>query len=119
MGQGGGGIDLLVVDAGGAVADFADRGFLADVTDLQADAVAAAVSEDMVTSRAVDGKLYALETWTTAQFLDHNKALLKKAGVTPPGAEPGQPWTCELLTEAARKVQSAGAAQVLPFLFDQ
>lgn len=118
MGQGGGGIDLLVVDAGGAVADFANRGFLADVTDLQADAVAAAVSEDMVTSRVVDGKLYALETWTTSQFLYYNKALLKKAGVTPPGAEPDQPWTYEQLTEAARKVQSAGAAQY-PFLFDQ
>ena len=118
MGQGGGGIDLLVVDAGGAVADFANRGYLADLSDMKADAVKAAVSPDMVSAREVDGKLYALETWTTSQFLYYNKDILAKAGVDEPSSDPTKPWTYEQLTEATKKVQSASAAQY-PFLFDQ
>lgn len=118
MGQGGGDIDLMVVDAGGALADFANRGYLADISDLKADALKAALSKDMVTSRVVNGKLYALETWTTAQFLYYNKDILKKAGVEAPPADATNPWTYQQLTEAAQKVKAAGAAQY-PFLFDQ
>lgn len=118
MGQGGSGIDLLVVDAGGAVADFAHRGYLADLSDMKADAVKAAVSPDMVSSREVDGKLYALETWTTSQFLYYNKDILAKAGVDEPSSDPSKPWTYQQLTEAATKVQEANATQY-PFLFDQ
>ena len=118
MGQGGGGIDLMVVDAGGAVLDWQSRGYLADISDLKEDAVAAAVSEDMVTAREVDGKLYALEPWTTSQFLYYNSDILAAAGVEPPSSDPTQPWTYEQLTEAAQKVKDAGAAEY-PFLFDQ
>lgn len=118
MGQGGGGIDLMVVDAGGAVLDWQNRGYLADISDLKEDAVAAAVSEDMVTAREVDGKLYALEPWTTSQFLYYNTDLLAAAGVEPPSSDPAEPWTYEQLTEAAQKVKDAGAAEY-PFLFDQ
>lgn len=118
MGNGGGGIDLMVVDAGGALADFANRGYLADLNDLKADAVAAAVSPDMVNSRVVNGKLYAIETWTTSQFLYYNKDILAKSGVTDPSSDPSKPWTYEQLTDAAKKVQAAKATQY-PFLFDQ
>ena len=118
MTSGGAGIDLMVVDAGGAVLDWDNRGFLADISDMKDDAVAAAVSEDMVTAREVDGRLLALETWTTSQFLYYNADILAAAGVEPPSSDPTEPWTYEELTDAARKVQDAGAAEY-PFLFDQ
>ncbi|MFE2772910.1 ABC transporter substrate-binding protein [Microbacterium resistens] len=118
MTGGGGDIDLMVVDAGGAVLDWANRGFLADISDLKDAAIDAAVSEDMVTAREADGKLYALETWTTSQFLYYNPEILAAAGVEPPSSDPQQPWTYEQLTDAARKIKDAGAAQY-PFLFDQ
>ncbi|WP_251439036.1 ABC transporter substrate-binding protein [Microbacterium sp. USTB-Y] len=118
MGQGGGGIDAFVVDAGGAIVDWQKRGYLADISDLRSDAEAAAVSKDMVQAREVDGKLYALEPWTTSQFLYYNKSILDKAGVTAPGDDPSKPWTYEELTAAAQKVKDAGAAEY-PFLFDQ
>jgi ABC-type glycerol-3-phosphate transport system substrate-binding protein len=118
MGQGGGGIDLMVVDAGGALADFANRGYLADISTLKVDALDVALSEDMVTSRMVNGKLYALETWTTAQFLFYNKDALAKAGVQEPPADPSKPWTYQQVTSAAKKVLAAKTAQY-PLLFDQ
>lgn len=118
LASGGSGIDLLVVDAGGAVLDWDTRGFLADVSDLRDDAIAAAISEDMVTAREVDGRLLAIEPWTTSQFLYYNTDILEAAGVEPPSSDPTQPWTYEQLTEAARQVQEAGAAEY-PFLFDQ
>ncbi|WP_353114887.1 sugar ABC transporter substrate-binding protein [Microbacterium sp.] len=118
MAGGGGDIDLMVVDAGGAVADWATRGFLADISDLKDAATKAAVSEDMVTSREYKGKLYALETWTTSQFLYYNADVLKKAGIEPPSSDPTKPWTYEQLTAAAQKIKDAGAAEY-PFLFDQ
>ncbi|ALX66426.1 ABC transporter substrate-binding protein [Microbacterium sp. XT11] len=118
MTGGGGDIDVMVVDAGGAVLDWAKRGFLADISDLKEDAVAAALSEDMVTAREADGKLYALETWTTSQFLYYNVDILAAAGIEPPVDDPAQPWTYEELTAAAQKIKDAGAAEY-PFLFDQ
>ncbi|WP_116947378.1 ABC transporter substrate-binding protein [Jiangella endophytica] len=118
MGSGGEGIDLMVVDAGGAALDWNNRGYLADITDLREDAIAAAVSESMVTAREVDGKLLALAPWTTSQFLYYNVDVLAAAGVEAPPSDPATPWTYEQLTEAARAVQSAGAAEY-PLLFDQ
>lgn len=118
MNQGGGDIDLMVVDAGGALADFATRGYLEDISDLKEEALEVALSPDMVTSREVDGKLYALETWTTAQFLYYNKTALQQAGIAEPSGDPTQPWTYQQLTDAARTIQAAEAAQY-PLLFDQ
>lgn len=118
MSQGGDGIDLLVVDAGGALIDWKNRGYLGNLTSLKADAEKAAVSKDMVTARTIDGQLYALEPGTTSQFLYFNKSLLAKAGVNFPSSDPSTPWTYEQLTSAANKVKDAGAA-TYPFLFDQ
>ncbi len=118
LGGGGSDIDVLVVDAGGGIVDWANRGFLADLSALQSDAVDAAVSEDMVTAREVDGTLYALPVWTTSQFLYYNADALAAAGVEAPPSDPEKPWTYEQLTAAAQKVKDAGAAEY-PFLFDQ
>lgn len=118
LGGGGGGIDVMVVDAGGAAMDWTNRGFLADLNDMRDDAIAAAVSENMVTARQVDGTLRAIEPWTTSQFLYFNTDLLKAAGVDVPSSDPSTPWTYEQMTDAARTVQTAGVAEY-PFLFDQ
>lgn len=110
-------IDLFVVDTG-VIEDFANRGYLADLDDMKEDAIAAAVSPDMVEANMVDGKLLAIETWTTSQFLFYNKDILAKAGVEAPSGDPSQPWTWEQLTAAAQQIKDADAAQY-PFLFDQ
>lgn len=110
-------IDLFVVDTG-VIEDFSNRGFLADLSDMKADATAAAVSPDMITANVVNGKLLAIEPWTTSQFLFYNKDALAKAGVTAPSADPSQPWTWEKLKAAAQKVKYSKAAQY-PLLFDQ
>lgn len=118
MGQGGGGIDVLNVDAGGELADFASRGYLADLSSMKSKAEAAALSADMVTSREYKGKLCAIAPWTTAQFLYYNADMLKQAGVTPPSSDPSKPWTWQELQAAATKVKDANAA-TYPLLFDQ
>lgn len=118
MAQGGSGIDLMVVDAGGALADFANRRYLADISNLKGDALGVALSPDMVTSRVHNGRLYALETWTTAQFLYYNKDALQKSGVAAPSSDPAKPWTYQQVTAAAKKIQASKAAQY-PLLFDQ
>ncbi|MFC7405785.1 ABC transporter substrate-binding protein [Georgenia alba] len=112
------GIDLVVVDAGGAARDWDNRGFLADISDLRDEATDAAVSPDIVSSREVDGRLLALAPWTSSQFLYYNTDVLEAAGVEPPPADPTAPWTYEQLQDAARAVADAGAAQY-PLLFDQ
>ncbi|WP_336626037.1 MULTISPECIES: sugar ABC transporter substrate-binding protein [unclassified Microbacterium] len=118
LGGGGGGIDVMVVDAGGAAVDWTNRGFLADLDDMKDEAMKAAVSESMVTAREVDGTLRAIEPWTTSQFLYYNTDVLDAAGVDAPPSDPESPWTYEELTDAARKVQAAGVTEY-PFLFDQ
>jgi len=118
LGGGSSDIDVLVVDAGGGIVDWANRGFLADLSASKDAAVAAAVSEDMITAREVDGALYALPVWTTSQFLYYNADVLAAAEVEAPSSDPEQPWTYEQLTAAAQKVKDAGAAEY-PFLFDQ
>lgn len=118
LGGGGGGIDVMVVDAGGAAVDWTNRGFLADLDDMKDEAIEAAVSESMVTAREVDGTLRAIEPWTTSQFLYYNTDVLDAAGVEAPSSDPASPWTYEELTDAAREVQAAGVTEY-PFLFDQ
>lgn len=118
LGGGGGGIDVMVVDAGGAAMDWTNRGFLADLNNLKDDAVAAAVSESMVTAREVDGVLRSIEPWTTSQFLYYNTDVLEAAGIEPPSSDPSEPWTYEQLTQAASEVKNAGVTEY-PFLFDQ
>lgn len=115
--QGAKNLDLFVVDTG-QLQDTWKRGYLADLSDLQSKAEAAAVSPDMVKANVVDGKLGAIETWTTSQFLYYNKDLLAKAGIDAPSADPASPWTYEQMTAAAQKVKDASAAQY-PFVWDQ
>jgi ABC-type glycerol-3-phosphate transport system substrate-binding protein len=62
-------------------------------------------------------KLWALPIANSTQLLYYNKALLKKAGLAEPSADPGQRMTWEQLTTDAKKAKDAGAQY--GFLFGQ
>lgn len=62
-------------------------------------------------------KLWALPIANSTQLLYYNKALLKKAGLAEPSADPAQRTTWEQLTKDAAKAKSAGAQY--GFLFGQ
>jgi ABC-type glycerol-3-phosphate transport system substrate-binding protein len=114
-----GGADLDVFNVVPAwIRDYANRGFLADLSDLKPKAEAAAVSPDMVTANEVDGKLLAISPWTTSQFLYYNAAVLTKAGIAPPSADPAKRWTWQQLRAAAQTLKDKNAVQY-PMMFDQ
>ncbi|MBU2667316.1 sugar ABC transporter substrate-binding protein [Actinoplanes bogorensis] len=62
-------------------------------------------------------KLWALPIANSSQLLYYNKALLKKAGLAEPSADPNQRMTWEQLTKDAAKAKSSGAQY--GFLFGQ
>lgn len=115
VGSGDPSIDVLLVDAG-AAASLASRGWLADLTEYQAEAeqtsIAASVEQNMW-----DEKMWALPMWTSAQYLYYNVDLLEAAGVELPSLSSNERWTWEELVEAATAAQDAGAEWGL--LFDQ
>lgn len=117
LSQGGADLDVLnLVPAW--IRDYANRGFLADLSDLRADAEKVAVSKDMVENNVIDGKLLAISPWTTSQYLYYNAAALKKAGITPPSMDPEKRWTWQQVRAAAEKLKAGGAVQY-PIMFDQ
>lgn len=108
-------IDVLYADPS-SIPSYVAKGWLTDLSSDRAKANAADLAST-VTASTYRGKLYALPMWTSAQFLYYNKALLKKAGVTPPAMSPAKRWTWEQVVAAAKKAQHAGAQYGL--LFDQ
>lgn len=95
---------------------FVHRNFLADLTALLPELKKVADPQS-VEATSVDGKLWALPLWTSTQLLYYNKALLTKAGVPLPAADPAQRLTWETLIDQARKARAAGAKW--GFSFDQ
>lgn len=95
---------------------FVHRHFLEDLSALlpALKSVADAASVD---ATSWEGKLWALPLWTSTQLLYYNKALLEKAGIAPPAADPKQRLTWEALVPMARKARQAGAK--FGFSFDQ
>jgi multiple sugar transport system substrate-binding protein len=100
-------IDVYAVDQP-TISSLAARGFLQDVSQIS-DKVKASALPSLYDVNVYDGKLVAAPISTSTQFMFYNVDLLKKAGVTPPSSDPSQRWTWEQTTEAAKKVQSAGA----------
>jgi ABC-type glycerol-3-phosphate transport system substrate-binding protein len=99
-------IDVYTVDQP-RVAQLAAKGFLVDLSSLDGrlkDATSTASYE----ANHFRGKLWSLPMWNSTQFLFYNKDALKRAGVTPPGADPQQRWTWEQVAAAGRKAQGAG-----------
>ncbi len=109
------GIDVYTVDQS-RIASYAARGFLVDLTEHAQEVKDAALAPQYDIS-TWNEKLWGMPIWTSEQYLFYNKALLAKAGVTPPGSDENERWTWERVTDAARKAKAAGATWGL--LFDQ
>lgn len=93
---------------------FAARGYLADLTDRVGD-VEGQVLPTAYEASQYDGKLYSLPIWTSEQVLYYNTALLKKAGIEPPGTDPEKRWTWEETFSAAKEAQGSEAKWGLVF----
>ncbi|WP_197430060.1 sugar ABC transporter substrate-binding protein [Auraticoccus cholistanensis] len=108
-------IDLYDVDEP-RLASFAARGYLADLSDLRAEA------EGKIDPKALDatsyqGKQYAMPRWTSTQLLYYNTELLEDAGVEAPSSDPSQPMTWQEVAAAGEQAQQAGAKY--GFTFEQ
>ncbi|TCO38127.1 multiple sugar transport system substrate-binding protein [Kribbella antiqua] len=102
-------IDVYTVDQP-RVSQLAAKGFLVDLTDLDAK-TKAATSQASYDANHFRDKLWSLPMWNSTQFLFYNKSALKKAGVTPPTTDPEQRWTWEQVATAGKKAQQAGGTK--------
>ncbi len=92
------------------IAALAQRGYVEDIT-AQFAPYASSWQKPAYTGSTADGKLYGVPLATSTQLLYYNKALVAKAGVTTPVADPQKPTTWQDLKSAAQSVQSKGGAQ--------
>jgi len=102
-----GGIDVFDSDMPRTSA-YAARGWLSDITPVFGD-LSSQIDKASIDSSSVDGKLLAMPLQTSSQLLYFNKALLTKAGVTPPTADSANTWTWQQVAAAGKKAQAAGA----------
>lgn len=93
-------IDVYTVDQP-RVAQLAAKGFLVDLSDLDAQLKDATTPAQYDANHYQD-TLYSLPMWNSTQFLFYNKTVLQEAGITPPPADPSQRWTWEQVSEAGR-----------------
>ncbi|WP_157996361.1 sugar ABC transporter substrate-binding protein [Kribbella sp. VKM Ac-2569] len=103
------GIDVYTVDEP-RVSQLAAKGFLTDLSDLDAKAKTSFSATAYKTNRFRD-KLWSLPMWNSTQFLFYNKTALAKAKVTPPTADPEQRWTWEQVEAAGRKAMQSGGTK--------
>lgn len=108
-------IDVMYVDAG-AVGAVGAKGWLEDLSSYRAEAEKVSLAAALE-GNVYNGKLLALPMWTSSQYLYYNKAILEKAGVTPPTSDPASRWTWEQVVAAGKKAQATGAQYGL--LLDQ
>ncbi|MFF1592998.1 ABC transporter substrate-binding protein [Streptomyces sp. NPDC058286] len=105
-------IDVYCVDQP-RVPALAARGFLTDLTPVSQRA-RAAVTEEQYEISSWEGILRSLPVWTSTQYLFYNTALLKKAGVNVPSADPADRWTWERILDAGRRaMKRAGSDYAL------
>jgi multiple sugar transport system substrate-binding protein len=99
-------------------AALAARGFLMNLSETPYGALAKRnLFPQSVVASSYQGQIFSAPMWSSSQVLYYNKALLKKAGVTPPSQDPEQRWTWEQLYDAAQKTRKAGSQ--CGFMFDQ
>lgn len=92
----------------------ASRGYALDISD-QFGELSDAWQPPATEGSSFDGKLYGAPLATSTQLLYYNKALLEKAGLDAPSADPESRVTWEQLTDDAKKAQDAGASYGLTF----
>lgn len=109
------GIDVYGADTP-RVPAFASRGYLMDLEAYrgQIEAVANKQAQNAV---SYDGKIWAFPLWTSSQLLFYNRALLAKAGLTPPSAKIEDRMTWDQLLPLADKAKAGGAEW--GFVFEQ
>ena len=95
---------------------FARRGYLLDLSDLRPE-FEQSVSEKAIQAVSAENKLWSFPLWTSTQVMFYNKALLTKASLPMPSADPKARMTWETLLEQAVKAQQSGAKW--GFTFDQ
>lgn len=100
-------IDIFDVDMP-RVAAYHARGWLTDLTPTFGD-LAGRIDRASLDASTIDGELLGMPLQTSTQLLYYNKALLRRAGIRDPSADPAQRLTWERVTADARRAQAAGA----------
>jgi ABC-type glycerol-3-phosphate transport system substrate-binding protein len=98
-------------------AALAARGLLLDLTNTWGRAARGTIFRPSIAASTWKGKVWSAPWATSTQLLYYNKALLAKAHITPPAANPAKRWTREQLLQAASAAKRAGAK--CGFMFDQ
>jgi multiple sugar transport system substrate-binding protein len=98
-------------------AALATRGLLLNITDTWGRAARGTIFRPSIAASTWKGKIWSAPWATSTQLLYYNKALLAKAHIAPPAADPARRWTREKLLRAASAAKRAGAK--CGFMFDQ
>ncbi|WP_298329196.1 sugar ABC transporter substrate-binding protein [Haloactinopolyspora sp.] len=85
--------------------DFADRGWLLDLTDMISDEMKDDIRDGAWDAVTFDDSVYAVPFLLDAQVIFANKALLDQAGIEVPA--PDDPWTWDEFAEISRKLTDA------------
>jgi multiple sugar transport system substrate-binding protein len=102
--QGGTAPDIIQYESA-AMTQFAQQGYLADLTDLISDDVHDAVSDDVWSTVTVDGKVIAAPTLLQSYMVFANKTMLADAGVDMPT---GDTWSWDDFQAAAAATTKDG-----------
>lgn len=108
------GIDVFLVDPT-YVPTFAERGFLADLTESFGGKTEGVLFPSDVEGATYEGKMLTMPMWESTQVLFYNRALLQQAGVEAPSASPEARLTWDEVVELAKKVQASGVESGLGF----
>ena len=101
-------IDVYFADQPRTAA-LAARGLLADLTTSYLPEAKSVLYPAALAASTYKGKLWSAPFWESSHVMIYNKTLLKKAGITPPSADPSKRWTWEQTLAAAKKAKAAGA----------
>lgn len=109
-------VDVFAVDQPN-VAQYAAKGYLADLSTLKAKAQAA-LSPAMYSVNLYKGKLWSLSITNSTQMLFYNKDMLDKAGIAYPSMDPKKRITWEEIAANSKKIVDSGVAKY-GFLLEQ
>lgn len=99
--NGGGGFDVVQMDTIWT-AQFAQAGWVDDLTDRITDAIKKDVPESSISAVRINGKIYGMPLFNSAKHLFYNEKLLKDAGINKP------PTTLDEFVEQAKATTKNG-----------